>query len=154
EPILHALGGLSQEGNAAAGTLDIVATAANLVIDAVSGLSIVLVPIGHVVGGLVQGFGALPAPIQSAALSMLLFRRVQPALTSVANTVSGPIRSGFQGFAEQMRVQQALAASAGVALSRYGGAWAVMQARVGFLGNMTAAFRTANGAGVTFTGTL
>ncbi|MET9833772.1 phage tail tape measure protein [Streptomyces sp. NPDC006385] len=154
EPIVSAVADLGEEGGAAAGTLDIIATVANAAMDAVSGLSLVLMPIGHIVGGLVTAFGALPGPIQSAALAMLLFRRVQPSLTNVANTVTGPIRRGFQGFAQQMRVQQALAASAGVSLSRYGAAWAAVQARVGFLGNMTAAFRSANGAGVTFMGTL
>lgn len=154
EPIVSAVADLGEQGGAAAGTLDIIATVANAAMDAVSGLSLVLVPIGHIVSGLVSAFGALPGPIQSAALAMLLFRRVQPSLTSVANTVTGPIRSGFQGFAQQMRVQQALAASAGVSLSRYGAAWATVQARVGFLGSMTSAFRSANGAGVTFMGTL
>ncbi|MFE0257288.1 phage tail tape measure protein [Streptomyces sp. NPDC059010] len=154
QPIVAALSTLGEDGGAAAGTLDIIATVANAAMDAVSGLSLVLVPIGHLVGGLVTAFGALPAPIQSAALAMLLFRRFQPALTNVANTVSGPVRSGFQSLAQQMRVQQSLAASAGVSLSRYGAAWAVLQARVGFLGTMTTAFRSANGAGTTFTGTL
>ncbi|MFD4482355.1 phage tail tape measure protein [Streptomyces sp. NPDC058257] len=154
EPILDAISGLGQDGGAAAGTLDIIATVANLAMDAVSGLSAVLVPIGHVVGGLVSAFGALPAPIQSAALAMLLFRRAQPGLTNLANTVTGPVRSGFASFNQQMRVQQTLAASAGVSLGRYGAAWAAVQARVGFLGNMTSAFRSANGAGVTFMGTM
>ncbi|BDM67526.1 hypothetical protein HEK616_10130 [Streptomyces nigrescens] len=154
EPILKALSGIGKDGGAAAGTLDIIATVANLAMDAVSGLSAVLVPIGHMVGTLVSAFGALPAPIQSAALAMLLFRRAQPGLTSLANTLTGPVRSGFASFNQQMRVQQSLAATSGVALSRYGAAWAAVQARVGFLGNMTSAFRSANGAGVTFTGTL
>ncbi|MFB7500410.1 phage tail tape measure protein [Streptomyces sp. NPDC056161] len=154
QPVVSALAGLGEDGGAAAGTLDIIATVANLALDAVSGLSAVLVPVGQLVGGLVSAFGALPAPIQSAALAMLLFRRVQPTLTSIANTVTGPVRSGFQSFAQQMRVQQNLAAASGVILSRYGAAWATLQARVGFLGTMTAAFRSANSAGVTFTGTL
>ncbi|MFE3216120.1 phage tail tape measure protein [Streptomyces antimycoticus] len=154
EPILHAISTLGEGGGAAAGTLDIIATVANVAMDAVSGLSTVLVPIGHVVGGLVSAFGALPAPIQSAALAMLLFRRAQPTLTSLATTVSGPVRSSFQSFAQQMRVQQALAATSGVTLSRYGAAWATLQARVGFLGSMASAFRSANGAGATFSGTL
>ncbi|CAK7284878.1 phage tail tape measure protein [Streptomyces misionensis] len=154
EPLLKAVAGLGKEGGAAAGTLDIIATVANAAMDAVSGLSLVLVPIGHVVGGLVTAFGALPGPIQSAALAMLLFRRAQPTLTNLATMVSGPVRSGIRSFNDEMRVQQSLAAASGVALSRYGAAWAAVQARVGFLGNMTAAFRSANGAGVTFTGTL
>ncbi|MEV6132116.1 phage tail tape measure protein [Streptomyces violaceusniger] len=154
EPIAKAFTSLGEGGGAAAGTLDIIATVANVAMDAVSGLSAVLVPVGHVVGGLVSAFGALPAPIQSAALAMLLFRRAQPGLTSLANTVTGPVRTGFANFNQQMRVQQTLAATAGVSLSRYGAAWAAVQARVGFLGNMTAAFRSANGAGVTFMGTM
>ncbi|MGW3031181.1 phage tail tape measure protein [Streptomyces sp. NPDC001178] len=154
QPIVAAFAGLGEDGGAAAGTLDIIATVANLAMDAVSGLSLVLVPIGHLVGGLVSAFGALPAPIQSAALAMLLFRRAQPALTNIANTVSGPFRSGFAAANAQMRLQQSLAAASGVTLSRYGAAWAALQARVGFLGTMTAAFRTANGAGTTFSGTL
>ncbi|MFF9478063.1 phage tail tape measure protein [Streptomyces sp. NPDC014733] len=154
EPFLSALAGLGQEGGAAAGTLDIIATVGNTAMDAVSGLSLVLVPVGHIVGGLVTAFGALPAPIQSAALAMLLFRRAQPALTRMATTVSGPVLSGFAAFNQQMRVQQSLAAASGVSLNRYGAAWAAVQARVGFLGTMTAAFRSANGAGQTFTGTL
>ncbi|MFF4150110.1 phage tail tape measure protein [Streptomyces sp. NPDC001651] len=154
EPLLKAVAGLGKEGGAAAGTLDIIATVANAAMDAVSGLSLVLVPIGHVVGGLVTAFGALPGPIQSAALAMLLFRRAQPTLTNLATMVSGPVRTGIRSFNDEMRVQQSLAAASGVALCRYGAAWAAVQARVGFLGNMTAAFRSANGAGVTFTGTL
>ncbi|WP_073741674.1 phage tail tape measure protein [Streptomyces sp. CB02115] len=154
EPILEAVSGLGEEGGAAAGTLDIIATVGNIAMDAVSGLSMVLVPIGHAVGGLVSAFGALPGPIQSAALAMLLFRRAQPALTNMATTMTGPVRSGISSFNQQMRVQQSLAAASGVALSRYGAAWAAVQARVGFLGNMTSAFRSANGAGTTFVGTL
>ncbi|MEU3973425.1 phage tail tape measure protein [Streptomyces bacillaris] len=154
EPILDAISGLGEEGGAAAGTLDIIATVANLAMNAVSGLSLVLAPIGHIVGGLVSAFGALPGPIQSAALAMLLFRRAQPTLTNWANTLTGPVRSGIQSVNQQMRVQQSLAAASGVSISRYGAAWAAVQARVGFLGQMTAAFRSANGAGSTFTGTL
>jgi hypothetical protein len=103
---------------------------------------------------MVSAFGALPGPIQSAALALLLFRRVQPSLARVATTVTGPVRSAFANFTQQMRVQQALAATAGVSLSRYGAAWAAVQARVGFLGTMTASFRSASGAGTTFMGTL
>jgi TP901 family phage tail tape measure protein len=154
EPVGAALTGLDKGADGAANSLDIVATVANLVLHAVSGLSVVLVPIGHVVGGLVSAFGDLPAPIQSAAMAMLLFRRVQPTLMGVASTVSGPVRGAFQGFAEEMELQRSLAATAGVSLTRYGAAWAAVQARVGFLGEMTSAFRSAEGAGTTFMGTL
>ncbi|WP_405807335.1 phage tail tape measure protein [Streptomyces sp. NBC_01187] len=154
EPIVKAIADLGQDGGAATGTLDIIATVANVALDAISGLSTILEPVGHLVGGLVNAFGALPGPIQSAALAMLLFRRAQGGLTRMGTNIVNPVRSGFQSFAQQMRLQQSLATSAGASLSRYGAAWAAVQARVGFLGNMTAAFRSANGAGVTFMGTL
>ena len=154
EPVARALADLGSGSDGAAGTLDILVYAANLAIDAVAGLSAVLQPIGHAVATLVDAFGALPGPIQSAALALLLFRRARPGLTRLAGTVTGPVRGAFRSFAQQMRVQQHLAASAGQSLSRYGAAWATLQSRVGFLGHMTTAFRSANGAGVTFMGTL
>lgn len=154
DPVGAAFTGLDKGADGAANSLDIVVTVVNLVLRAVSGLSAVLVPIGHVVGTMVSAFGALPAPIQSAALAMLLFRRVQPTLMGLASTVSGPVRGAFQGFTQEMEVQRTLAATAGVSLTRYGAAWATVQARVGFLGQMTGAFRSAEGAGTTFIGTL
>lgn len=154
EPLASALGDIADGSDGVAGALDIVVTVVNLAMDAVAGLSAVLIPVGHLVGGLVSTFGALPGPVQSAVFAMLLFRRVQPALSGLAGTVAGPVRGAFQGFAQQMQLQRTLAATSGVALTRYGAAWAAVQARVGFLGSMTTAFRTANGAGTTFMGTL
>lgn len=54
QPIVSAVADLGEEGGAAAGTLDIIATVANTVMGAVSGMSFVLVPIGHIVGGIVS----------------------------------------------------------------------------------------------------
>ncbi|GAA1919852.1 phage tail tape measure protein [Streptantibioticus ferralitis] len=154
EPIAASFASMGKESGGAASELDIVVLAVNAALRAVAGLSTVLVPIGHVVGDLVQGFAALPAPIQSAVFALLLFRRAQPGLTSFASTITGPVRGAIQGFNQEMQLQRSLAASSGVELTRYGAAWAAVQARVGFLGNMTAAFRSADGAGRTFVGTL
>ncbi|WP_382465831.1 phage tail tape measure protein [Streptomyces noursei] len=154
EPVLAELANLGKDGGAAAGTLDIIASLANLALHAISGLSAGLVPVGHIVTGLVRAFGALPAPIQSAALAMLLFRRYQPGLVSMASTVAGPVRGAWRGFNQEMALQRNLASSAGVSLTRYGAAWAAVQSRVGVVGNMAAAFRSADGAGVRLSGTL
>ncbi|MFB6643167.1 phage tail tape measure protein [Streptomyces chartreusis] len=154
EPVASSLSNVADGSDGVAGALDILVTVANLALDAVVGLSAGLVPVGHLVGGLVNTFGALPGPVQSAVFAMLLFRRVQPTLSGLATTVSGPVRGAFRRFAQQMQVQRTLASTVGVSLTRYGAAWAAIQARVGFLGRMTAAFRTANGAGTTFVGTL
>lgn len=142
EPVAP-LSDLADGSDGVAGALDILVTVANLALDAVVGLPTGLVPIGHLVGRLVSTFEAMPGPIQSAVFAMLLFRRVQPTLAGLVNTVSGLVRGAFQRFAQQMQVQRTLASTAGVPLTRYGAAWAVLQARVCFLGRMTAAFRTA-----------
>ncbi|MBY8884788.1 phage tail tape measure protein [Streptomyces sp. PTM05] len=153
-PVASSLAGVGKESGGAASELDIVVLAVNGALHAVAGLSAVLVPVGHVVGALVSDFSELPAPIQSSVLALLLFRRAQPALSGFASTVSGPVLGAVRGFNEEMQLQRSLAESSGVSLTRYGAAWAAIQARVGFLGNMTSAFRSADGAGRTFVGTL
>nr|WP_272921393.1 phage tail tape measure protein [Streptomyces sp. SID161] len=154
QPIVGALGDLSGESGAAASALDLVVTALDLAASAVGALSAVLVPIGHVIGGLVSAFAGLPGPIQQFVLAALLVRRVQPALAGLATTVRGNVTGAFRSLGEQMRVQQSLAAAAGQSLSRYGAAFAVLQTRVPVIGRMGAAFRTASAQGSGFSGTL
>ncbi|WP_416520011.1 phage tail tape measure protein [Streptomyces achromogenes] len=154
EPIVGALGDLSGESGAAASALNLVVTALDFASATVGALSAVLVPIGHVIGSLVSGFGSLPGPIQQFVLAALLIRRIQPTLTNLATSVRGNVSGAFRSLGEQMRVQQSLAASAGVSLSRYGAAFAVLQTRVPVIGRMGEAFRTASAQGTGFTGTL
>ncbi|MFI0822321.1 phage tail tape measure protein [Streptomyces sp. NPDC021098] len=153
-PVVSALGSVADGSSGAASTLDMLVMVLDGAAAAVGALSGVLIPIGHIVGGLVSAFGALPGPVQSAALAMLLFRRVQPALTGLATTVRGSLTGAFQSFGQQMAVQRSLAAAAGQSLSRYGAAFAVLQARSATLGAMGASFRTASAAGTGFVGTL
>ncbi|MFI0156233.1 phage tail tape measure protein [Streptomyces lydicus] len=154
EPVISALGDVASGSNGAATALDIVVTAVDAAASVLSTLSGILVPIGHVVGGLVSAFGGLPAPIQTAIAAMLLFRRVQGPLTNLATTIRGNVTGAFQSLSQQMAVQRGLAASAGQSLSRYGAAFAVLQARVPVIGQMAAAFRTASAQGSGLTGTL
>lgn len=154
EPVADSLGALGGESSGAANALDIFVTIANLALSAVAGLSAVLVPVGEAVGVLVRAFGALPAPVQSAIAGMFLARRLAPVLGGLASTVSGRLTSAWRGFGAQMQLQQHLAARAGVSLKRYAAAFAVLESRVPVVGQMTAAFRTAQGAATGFTGTL
>ncbi|MFJ8677214.1 phage tail tape measure protein [Streptomyces sp. NPDC093589] len=154
EPVISALGGVADGSNGAATALDIVVTAFDAAASVISVLSGVLGPIGHVVGGLVSAFGALPAPVQTAVAAMLLFRRVQGPLTGLANTVRGRVTGAFQSLGQQMAVQRNLAASAGQSISRYGAAFSVLQTRVPIIGQMAGSFRQASAAGTGFTSTL
>ncbi|MEU7435732.1 phage tail tape measure protein [Streptomyces sioyaensis] len=154
DPVISALGGLASGSSGAATAMDIVVTAVDAAASVVSALSGVLVPIGHVIGGIVGAFGSLPAPIQTAVAAMLLFRRVQGPLTNISNTVRGRVTGAFQSLSQQMAVQRSLAANAGQSLSRYGAAFSVLQARVPIIGQMAGSFRTAAAAGSGFSGTL
>ncbi|MFI1161358.1 phage tail tape measure protein [Streptomyces sioyaensis] len=154
EPVIGAFSGLAGQGSGAASALDIVVMAIDAASAAVSALSGVLVPIGHVVGGLVSAFGALPGPIQTTVFAMLLMRRVTPMLTGIAGTVRGSVTGAFQSLNQQMAVQRNLAAAAGQSLGRYGAAFAVLQARVPLVGQMANSFRQASASGAGFTSTL
>jgi TP901 family phage tail tape measure protein len=154
EPVVHALGDVADGGNGVSSTLDTVVFAVDETAKAVGALSGILVPLGHLVGTLVQDFGHLPGPVQSAILAMLLARRVTPIMTGLAGSVRGRVTPALRGFRDEMTVQRSLAASAGVSLSRYGAAFAALETRVPVIGRMAASFRTASTAGGAFAGTL
>ncbi|MEU2453901.1 phage tail tape measure protein [Streptomyces sp. NPDC012765] len=154
EPIGKSLADLGSDSDGAANALDIVVMVMNGASSAVGTLSGVLVPIGRLIGGLVSAFGALPGPVQTALFAMLLFRRVGPIMSGVASTVSGRVTGAFSSLNSQMAVQRTLASSAGVSLTRYGAAMAVLQTRVGFIGSMADSFRTASAASSGFAGSL
>ncbi|MFI5688610.1 phage tail tape measure protein [Streptomyces sp. NPDC051636] len=154
EPIADALGALADDSGGAANALDILVTVANLALSAVAGLSAVLVPVGETVGAVVRAFAALPGPVQSAIAAMFLARRVTPILGGLASTLGGRLTGAWQGFNGQMRVQQSLAASSGAQIGRLSAAFAVLQTRIPIVGQMGAAFRSAQGPATGFTSTL
>ncbi|MFE5717635.1 phage tail tape measure protein [Streptomyces erythrochromogenes] len=144
-PIAEALAEVTGEAGAGATALDIVTTALNLASAGASGLSEVLGPIGQGVAWLVQAFGALPGPVQTAIIAMLMVNRVAPVMSRLAGTVSGPVVGAYRSWGDQMRVQSALAERQGQSVGRIGQHLAVLQARVPIIGQMGAAFRAAEG---------
>ncbi|MFI0912488.1 phage tail tape measure protein [Streptomyces abikoensis] len=144
-PIGRALSEVGDGAGAGAGALGALTTAANLALSALGATSAVLRPIGEVVGGLVRAFAALPGPVQTAITTMMLASRVNPGLMAMSRTVSGPVVGAWRSFGEQMRVQQQLAANSGQSIGRVGQALAVLETRVPVVGQMTAAFRAAEG---------
>ncbi|MGW1468548.1 phage tail tape measure protein [Streptomyces sp. NPDC002308] len=154
EPIVSSLGNVASEGSGAAGALDTVVYVLDLAASAVSVLSGVLGPAGHLVGGLVEAFGNLPGPVQSAVFAMLLMRKVGPIAQSVAGNVGGRLTGAYRSLNQQMAVQRALAASSGASIGRYGAAFAVLQTRVPVIGAMSNSFRTASAQATGFGGAL
>ncbi|MEU9775294.1 phage tail tape measure protein [Streptomyces sp. NPDC047968] len=150
-PVTDALAGLNDEADAGGSALDIIVTGLNLASQAASTASGALVPVGEAVAWLVRGFSELPGPVQTAIVSMLLARRVAPVFDRLGRTVSGPVVHAYRSLGDQMRVQQQLAAAQGQSIGRVSAAMAVLQTRVPVIGQMTAAFRNANGpvAGLT-----
>ncbi|GAA1111289.1 phage tail tape measure protein [Streptomyces javensis] len=153
-PIGEALATLGSQTDGAANALDVIVLVLDAAAAAVEALSTVLVPIGHLVGGLVSAFGALPGPVQTALFGLLLYRRVGPVMSGLATTVRGRVTGAFASLNAQMAVQRSLAAASGQSLTRYGAAMAVLQTRVPLIGAMSSSFRTAAAAGTGFTGTL
>ncbi|MFI7096837.1 phage tail tape measure protein [Streptomyces lydicus] len=154
QPVVKGFSSLAHGSSGLGTAIDIATMALDAILSVLGGVSGILGPIGHLVGGIVSAFGSLPGPVQAAVVAMLAFRRVQGPLTNIANTVRGRVTGAFQSLSQQMAVQRGLAASAGQSLSRYGAAFAVLQARIPVIGQMAAAFRTASAQGSGLTGTL
>ncbi|MFF4408481.1 phage tail tape measure protein [Streptomyces sp. NPDC001407] len=144
-PIGQALAEVSDGAGAGAGALGTLTTALNLALSGLGTVSAVLRPIGEAVGGLVRAFAALPGPVQTAITTMMLATRVNPALMAMSRNVSGPVVGAWRSFGDQMRVQQQLAANSGQSIGRIGQALAVLETRVPVVGQMTNAFRSAEG---------
>lgn len=154
EPIVEALSGIADGSSGAATALDIVVLSLNTALDVVGWLSGLLGPLGGLVAGLVGAFGDLPGPIQTAVLALLLFRRFGTGPVTALQSRVTATAGAFRRLGEEMAVQRTLAAASGTTLSRYGTALAVLQTRVGVIGDMGAAFRTASSEGTGLTGTL
>ncbi|MGG2460546.1 phage tail tape measure protein [Streptomyces sp. RGM 3693] len=144
-PVADAIGEVAKEAGAGGTALDIIVTALNLASSAAGSVSTVLIPVGHIVAGLVRGFGALPGPVQTAIIAMLLARRVTPVMSRLGQTVAGPVVGAYRSLGDQMRFQERLAAAQGQSIGRIGQALAVVQSRIPVVGQMTAAFRNASG---------
>ncbi|MFD8978674.1 phage tail tape measure protein [Streptomyces sp. NPDC059564] len=144
-PVAEALSEVTSESGAGATALDIIVTALNLTSSAASTVSGALIPIGEAVAWLVRGFSALPGPVQTAIVAMMLANRVAPTMSRLAGTVSGPVVGAYRSWGEQMRVQASLASAQGQSVGRIGQALAVLQTRIPIVGQMSAAFRSAEG---------
>jgi TP901 family phage tail tape measure protein len=146
KPVADGLAEVAGEMFTAGGAAGILGASIEMSGDALSALSAVLVPIGALVGGLVQGFGDLPAPVQAAVLAMLAFRLARPQLESLGATVRDRVTAPFRAMGEEVRLQQALLTGSTQIMSQSVGnvglAMAALESRVPAIGRMADAYRS------------
>jgi TP901 family phage tail tape measure protein len=150
EPIGSALTDVETGGNGAANALQIVVTAADLGLKAISGLSGVLVPAGKAVGVLVKAFSSLPSPVQTAIAAILLTSRIGPAIAASALSA----RTGLRNMSDEIRLTRMYANDAGQSMTTMGAAVRVLGSRVPVLSQMGQAFSAARVNASAFGGTV
>lgn len=145
EPLITGIGDVAAEMLTAGGAAGVLVGGIELAGDAASATSAVLLPLGQVVGGLVQAFADLPAPVQTAVLAMLAMRLARPQLEAIGTTVRDRVTAPFRAFGEEVRLQQALLTGSSqimaTSVGRVGLAMAALESRVPAIGRMADAYR-------------
>ncbi|MFJ1650109.1 phage tail tape measure protein [Streptomyces sp. NPDC088337] len=147
-PLVDGLAGFVSSVQSGTGALGILGGVLGGTIGLLSQASGILVPLAQAVGGLGKAFGALPAPIQLALLTMLAMRAARGPLDGLRTSVTAYGRAGinaFRGVGDAVLYQRVLAAGAGKELSRFGGFVAELERRSPAIARMGAAFRTTAG---------
>lgn len=111
-PLAAAVGDLANESAEGGGAVNALASGLGLAGDALEDVSALLKPIGQFLGVVVEGFTSLPGPVQTAVAALVAFRVARSALGDTQAF------SGLRQFADEMRVQQALAAASGQEITR------------------------------------
>lgn len=131
KPVAEAIGAVGEASAEGGGAASAFGAGIGLATDALRLASAVLVPVGNLIGGLVDGFAELPGPVQTAIVALVAYKVAQRALGDTTAL------SGIRQFAGEMRVQQSLAASGGQEMGRFGAAMAAF--RTSTLPSVTAA---------------
>ncbi|HWU12113.1 MAG TPA: phage tail tape measure protein [Streptomyces sp.] len=112
EPVAESVGALASASADGDGAVNALASGLLLAGDALEGVSVLLKPVGQLLGVAVDGFTALPGPVQTAVAALVAFR--------IARSAFGDTQafSGLRQFSDEMRVQQSLAAANGQQIGR------------------------------------
>lgn len=108
KPVSEGIASIANSATDADGPVSAVASGVGLLGDALGAASVVLVPIGKLVGLLASGFSALPGPIQTAVVAMGLLAAFRNPLSSLGDTVRDRVTGPFRNLNETIRLQQAL----------------------------------------------
>lgn len=108
KPVSAGIASIANSATDADGPVSAVASGVGLLGDALGAASVVLVPIGKLIGLLAAGFSALPGPIQTAVVAMGLLAAFRNPLSSLGDTVRDRVSAPFRNLSETIRLQQAL----------------------------------------------
>lgn len=117
-PVAEAIGDVGEASAESGGAASAFGAGIGLATDALRLASAVLVPVGNLIGNLVEGFSELPGPVQTAVIALVAYRVAQRALGDTTAL------SGLRQFTGEMRLQQSLAAANGQGISQMGAAMA------------------------------
>ncbi|MBP2331219.1 putative transcriptional regulator [Kibdelosporangium banguiense] len=97
------------------------------------------------VAALVSGFGDLPAPIQAALLGLVAWRAMQSRIVGEHESLGARLSAPWKRFGDEVRLQTALAASAGEGnINRITASMAALESRVPAIARMGEAYRSAS----------
>lgn len=108
EPVAKGIKGVADAAVDAGGPVSAVASGVGLLGDAVGAVSVLLVPLGKVIGFIASAFAALPGPIQTAVVALGLIAAFRNPLSSLGDAVRDRVTTPFRNLSETIRLQQAL----------------------------------------------
>lgn len=150
KPVANGIAAIAKAAADGDGPVSTLGTGLRLIGDVARVASVVLIPLGAVVGGIASAFAALPGPIQSAVVAMGLIAAFRGPLTALGATMTSAVVTPFRQFGETLRLQQALVTgSTGImatGIGKVGLAMAALQARVPVIGKMADSYRFASTA--------
>jgi TP901 family phage tail tape measure protein len=146
-PVAQGIAAVARAATAADGPVSAVAAGIGLVGGAVRAASVLLVPLGKIVGAIASGFAALPGPIQSAVVALGLVAAFRGPLNSLGETVKSRVTEPFRNLSETIRLQQALLTGstqiASQQVGKLGLAFSALEKNVPVIGRMADSFRGA-----------
>lgn len=146
KPVANGIASVAKASVDAGGPVSALLTALRLGGDILGTIAGVLVPIGHLVGGLASAFASLPGPIQTTVIALGLLAAFRGRLADLGETVKSRVTTPLRTLNDEILLQRGLADQAGQSVGRFGGALGVLESRVPAIGRMGDAFRSTSTA--------
>lgn len=154
QPVANGIAAVADAANEADGPVSAVAAGIGLAGDAAGAASSLLIPLGAIVGGIANGFAALPGPVQSAAIALGLVAAFKGPLSSLGDTVRDRVTTPFRNLGETIRLQSALLTGstqiASQEVGKLGLAFSALEKHVPVIGRMADSYRGAAESARTF----
>lgn len=149
-PVASGIAAIAKAAADGDGPVSALGTGLGIIGNVAQAASVLLVPLGAIVGGIASAFAALPGPIQTAVIALGLIAAFRGPLGALGDTIANRVTTPFRHFGETIRLQQALLTGSSQIMSadigRVGLAMAALEARVPVIGRMADAYRGASTA--------